>query len=36
MYGESDTFGSFTLNKTSIDEFKAAFGNRPRSWKPPI
>lgn len=27
MYGESDTFGSFTLNKTSIDEFKAAFGN---------
>lgn len=27
MYGESDIFGSFTLNKTSIDEFKAAFGN---------
>ena len=27
MYGESDNFGSFTLNKTSIDEFKAAFGN---------
>ena len=27
MYGETDTFGSFTLNKTSIDEFKSAFGN---------